>query len=62
MFEMTKRGDSTHVQYTFKADGDNQCELEYYVWVDDGEISERFSQENIQTILRSLKAVIEATT
>lgn len=59
MFEMTKKGDSTHVRYTFKPVGDNQCELEYYVRVESGEVSDRFSESNIQKILSKLKEVIE---
>ena len=59
MFELTKKDDNHHVKYTFKPFGDNQCELEYYVWVDNGDIDERFSRENIQKILQKLKDVIE---
>lgn len=59
MFEMTKKGDSTHVRYTFSPVNDNQCELEYYVWIENGEVSERFSRANIQKILDKLKEVIE---
>jgi uncharacterized protein YndB with AHSA1/START domain len=59
MFEMTKTGDSTHVRYTFKSSGNTQCKLVYYVWVDKGEVSERFSEDNIQKVLQNLKNVIE---
>lgn len=59
MFAITKKGDKTHVKYTFKPLSNNQCELEYYAWVDDGEISERFTQENIQKILLKLSQVVE---
>lgn len=62
MFEMTKKGDNTHVKYTFKPLGDNQCELEYLVWISEGELSERFSEANVQDILRGLKRVIEKQT
>ena len=59
MFEMTKKGDNTHVQYTFMPVDNSHCELEYCVWVDAGEIDERFSKENIKDILQKLKNVIE---
>jgi uncharacterized protein YndB with AHSA1/START domain len=60
MFEMTKKGDSTHVKYTFKPISNTQCELEYMVWISDGTLGERFSESNIQNILQKLKHVIEA--
>jgi len=59
MFELTKKGDSTHVKYTFRPLGVQKCELEYCVWVSEGELSERFSENNIQSILQHLKDVIE---
>lgn len=59
MFEMTKSGDDTHVRYTFRPLEQRRCELEYSVWVSNGNISERFSQANIRTILNKLKSVIE---
>lgn len=59
MFEMTKKSDNTHVKYTFKPLTDLQCELEYLVWVSEGELSERFSEAAIEDILQKLKTVIE---
>ncbi len=59
MFEMTKKGDNTHVKYTFNSLNDHQCELEYLVRVSEGELSVRFSEANIQNILQELKTVIE---
>lgn len=59
MFELTKKGDSVHVKYTFSAMGYGRCELEYSVHVDEGTIPERFSPESIQAILSKLKEVIE---
>ena len=60
MFEMTKKASSIHVKYTFKSLNDKQCELEYYVWTDEGDLGERFSQDNIQNILQKLKGVMES--
>lgn len=59
MFEMRKVGDNHRVRYTFRSVGDSQCELEYRVVVDGGEISQRFSRENIQSILGDLKGFVE---
>lgn len=61
MFELTKKDDNHHVRYTFNPVNNGQCELEYCVWVREGDISERFSPANIQTILQKLKTVVETT-
>lgn len=60
MFTMTEKGSHIHVQYTFKPLGDDQCELEYYVWVDSGDIGWPFTQDNLENIVQKLKEVIEA--
>jgi len=59
MFELTKKDDNHHVKYTFQPLGDNRCELEYHVWVDGGDVDERFAQGNVQKMLQKLKDVIE---
>ena len=59
MFEMRKSGDTHYIKYTFTPKSDMGCELEYTVRVDDGDISERFSSENIIKILAKLKYVVE---
>lgn len=56
MFVMSKKNDNYHVKYTFKTLGDNQCELEYYEWADEGDLDEPFTQD----ILQKLKVVIES--
>ena len=59
MFELTKRDDNHHVKYTLRPIDDSKCELEYGVWVDTGEVSQRFGPDSIESILQKLKAVME---
>ena len=57
MFVMSQKDGNYHVKYTLTPTDDNQCRLEYYEWVDDGELQEPFTQE----ILQKLKEIIETT-
>lgn len=56
LFELTTKDGNYHVRYTHRPLDDNFSELEYYEWVDNGEIAEPFTQN----ILQTLKEVIES--
>jgi len=56
IFVFNKVNDTYHVQYTFKVISPNETELEYYEWMDTGELSEPFTVD----ILQKLKNLIES--
>lgn len=55
VFVMSQKSGSYHVKYTFTVVSENQTELEYYEYVDNGEIDEPFTQD----VLQKLKNVME---
>lgn len=56
MFVFTKDDGKYHVKYIFKPINGNATELEYYEWVDTGDLDEPFTQE----ILKKLKSLLES--
>ena len=55
LFELTAKNGNYHVRYTYTPIDESTSELEYYEWVDKGELEEPFTQD----ILQKLKSAIE---
>jgi hypothetical protein len=55
LFELESKDKNYHVRYTYKNLGDDKSELEYFEWVDRGQLENPFSQN----ILDNLKTKLE---
>lgn len=54
-FTLTRLNGDYHVRYTFAPTDEDNCEFEYYEWVDEGELDDTFSQD----VLEKLKSIVE---
>jgi hypothetical protein len=55
VFTLSSLSSSYHVRYTYTAKGENLTELEYFEWMDEGELDDPFKQD----VLDKLKEVMK---
>lgn len=57
IFELASNEGAYHVRYTYTPVNEGSCELEYFEWMDFGELTSPFSQD----VLEKLKDVMESS-
>lgn len=62
MFVLSQKNDDFNVGYSFKPlSGGVATKLEYRVWKDDGDLQESLTIEVLNSILKKLKEIVEAS-
>lgn len=56
---MSKLHSNLRVKYTLRPINDNQCELEYYVWADTGNLDKSCTKNACLQTIKNLKNIIE---
>jgi len=55
VFTLSQIGSPYHVRYTFTDSGDDTTEMEYYEWVNTGELEEPASIKNLELLKKCLE-------
>ncbi len=55
MFTLSKSDNNYNVRYSFKPLDKNRTELEYYEWVESGELDDSFNMEILNELKRTLE-------